>query len=99
MHPRSARSFDFSNITQNVWINFKYVLLSIFSKIFVFDSVYNWNFHCQGSFAAAKKTHRKKSDETNLSGNLKAMATVTALKPENVWDLISVHGFLEAICR
>lgn len=48
---------------------------------------------------AAKKALRKKNDGNESSGNLRGAAQVTALKPENVWDLVSVHGFLEAICR
>lgn len=56
-------------------------------------------FQLQESFAAAKKASRKKNDGDDLSGNLRVTAQVTAMKPENVWDLIALHGFLEAICR
>lgn len=53
----------------------------------------------QDSFAAAKKSSRKKNhDEGELSGQLKA-AQVSSLKLENVWELTAVHGFLDAICR
>lgn len=51
------------------------------------------------SLIAAKKALRKKNDDNELTGNLRAAAQVTAIKPENIWDLITVHGFLEAICR
>ncbi|XP_031616603.1 Fanconi anemia group I protein [Contarinia nasturtii] len=49
--------------------------------------------------AAAKKANRKKNDDGDLSGQLRATVQVNVLKPENVWDLIAVHGFLEALCR
>lgn len=48
---------------------------------------------------AAKKASRKKNDDNESTGNLRAAAQLTPIKPENVWDLVSVHGFLEAICR
>lgn len=51
------------------------------------------------SLIATKKALRKKNDDIELTASLRAATQVTAIKPENIWDLITVHGFLEAICR
>lgn len=53
----------------------------------------------QVSLIATKKALRKKTDDPELTANLRSAPQVTAIKPENIWDLITVHGFLEAICR
>lgn len=53
----------------------------------------------QVSLIATKKALRKKNDDNEVTANLRSATQVTAIKPENIWDLITVHGFLEAICR
>lgn len=55
--------------------------------------------YLQVSFIATKKALRKKTDDIEMTGNLRGAAQVSAIKPENIWDLITVHGFLEALCR
>lgn len=55
-------------------------------------------FH-QDAYAGTKKSLRKKTDDGDLSSQFRAPFQLAALKPESIWDLTAVHGFLEAICR
>lgn len=54
----------------------------------------------QDAYAATKKSMRnKKGDDGDASSQFKVPSQLSPLKPESVWDLTAVHGFLETICR
>lgn len=54
----------------------------------------------QDAYAATKKSLRnKKGDDGDASSQFKVPSQLSPLKPESVWDLTAVHGFMETICR
>lgn len=53
----------------------------------------------QDALAIAKRSARKKADDTNISTQNKANLQNIVLKPENVWDLQATHAMLEALSK
>lgn len=47
----------------------------------------------------SKKSTKKKPDaaDSELSGCMRSLTTQVAFKPDNIWDVQSIHSFLKAL--